>query len=817
MGNKRDREDIAFSAFDTVDDGDEFDEAVTSDLSEIAVGSARHDFSHADPPDNHDEILEDPMFVQSTGDEALQPGFVLRDRFEIVDLVHSGGMGHVYKAIDNRRHPGSSDQVHVAIKMMRRSVAPQADARLALEREATRTQRLSHPNVVNVFDFDQQDGQLYIVMEWLEGESVNELLRRTSGRQLAPQFAMQIIEGVANGLQHAHSKNVVHADINPSNVFITDTQEIKLLDFGVARYADDAGDDPDDRLAWATRTYASPEVLSGSTPTFADDIFSLACLAYRLLSGTPPFAGSTSLEARQAGMIAPRIPGISDARWQTLSDALSFTKSERPVSAGAFVAEHTASVFLEEDTAGTQREEHVPEADFGAANLFPGRRFADWLPAITVVAVILFAGLIWLSQTDPEESSPDITETATLPSDTERLLSSAAQAVAEQRFIAPDEDNARDMYREVLALEPANSAALGGLRTISDHFVQQAISALRADAPDDVAAMLAVAKDVDPLNPAIATVSELLIAQGDGQLANAQLAAASGNVEHAIEFLSNAERYAHIDAEAISVVRLQLEQRTEDQSFLDQLAVADAHITAGRLTKPAGNNARALLLELTRDHANDSRLMTSMERLGQRLLTRATLATDAMRFTEAADLLDAADTLGVLAVEVAAARSSLLRALKADAEANAPPVRSAAADVVPTRSVPTSADIQTTQNSRDAAVEPPTTPAANESPAAMATNEPSTVRIRSLSDLGIERYVAPRFPLSARRRGLAGVVEVRFDVNTDGNVSGIETLRAEPGSVFVASAERAVQQWRFAPRNEVVSAQITLRFDLAPE
>ncbi len=91
------------------------------------------------------------------------------------------------------------------------------------------------------------------------------------------------------------------------------------------------------------------------------------------------------------------------------------------------------------------------------------------------------------------------------------------------------------------------------------------------------------------------------------------------------------------------------------------------------------------------------------------------------------------------------------------------------------------------------------------------------MRLRSLSDLGIEKYVAPRFPLSARRRGLAGVVEVSFDVNTDGSVSRIETLRAEPGSVFVASAEKAVQQWRFTPRDELVSAQITMRFDLAPE
>lgn len=810
MGNKSNREDFTSSAFDTFDDSDEFDDAVTSELTDVGVGAAaREDRNDADTLCDGDEPPHEQVDVQPIGDEALEPGFILGDRFKIVDLVHSGGMGHVYKAIDNRRHLGGSERVHVAIKMMRRSVAPQADAKLALEREATRTQCLSHPNIVNIFDFDQQDGQFYIVMEWLDGESVNERLRRTSGRQLAPQFAMQVIEGIASGLQHAHSKNVVHADINPSNVFITDTQEIKLLDFGVAQYVGDAADDTDGRLAWATRTYASPEVLSGSTPTFSDDIFSLACLAYRLLSGTHPFAGSTSLEAKQTGQTVSRIPGLSDERWQTLSRALSYTRSNRPNSASAFLADEATGASLDEDSASTFREKHLAEVDFGITSLFPFRRFSDWLPAITVVAVILFAGLLWFSQSDPERSQTDTTETASLPPDVERLLSSAAQALDEGRFISPDETNARDRYREVLVLDPSNSVALDGLRTISDHYVQQAISALRDNAAADALVSLAIAEDIDPMNPTVATVNELLVAQGDGQLANAQLAVARGDVAQANEYLSNAERYAHIDTDAISAVRIQLEKRAEDQNLLQQIAIADAHITAGRLTAPAGNNARALLIELKRNHANDSRLMSSMERLGQRLLTRATLAADAARFEEAAGWLDAADSLGVLSVEVTAARRSLLRALKEDANANAAPARATPAAVVaPTRAAPAAAGLQATPSSGDAETIPPSTTEAS---------EPPTARIRSLSDLGIEKYVAPRFPLSARKRGLAGVVEVSFDVNTDGSVSGIETLRAEPGSVFVASAEKAVQQWRFAPRNEVVSAQITMRFDLAPE
>lgn len=825
MGNRSDREDFTFPVYDSVDDSDEFDDATTSELAETSVGSAHEDLGDADPLNESDEAPKEPFPSRSTDDDALEPGLVLADRFEIVDRIHSGGMGHVYKAIDSHRHLGGSDQVHVAIKMMRRSLAPRLDAQLVLEREATRAQCLSHPNIVNIFDFDQQDGQFYIVMEWLEGESVNELLRRTSGRQLAPQFALQVIEDIASGLQHAHSKNVVHADINPSNVFVTDTQEIKLLDFGLARYADDAVDNPDDRLAWATRTYASPEVLSGSTPTFADDIFSLACLAYRLLSGTHPFAGSTSLEAKQAGIAVSRIPGISDERWQILSRALSYTKSDRPNSASAFLTEHTASEVLDERAASAFIDDHMAEPDFDIAGRFSVGHFSSWLPVVTVIAVALFAVLFWLSQLDSESGPAEVVETASVPSDVERLLSSAAQAVDEQRFISPDENNARDKYLEVLALDPADPIALGGLRTISDHYVRQANDALRANAPADATAALTIAEDIDPLNPAVATMTALLIAQGDGQLANAQLAAARGDVDQANEFLASAERYARVDADAIAAVRLQLAQRADDQGFRDQLAVVDAHITAGRLTAPAGNNAQALLIELKGDHEDDARLMTSMERLGQRLLTRATLATGAKRFTESADLLGAADTLGVLSVEVAAARSSLLRALKEDADANAALARSTAADTG-TQSMPSNEEAGISASTRAAVEQPGPRPtlrdaapiaAATTDSAAIEVEEQAPVRIRSLSDLGIERYVSPHFPLSARRRGLTGAVEVRFDVNADGSVSRIETLRAEPGRIFVASAEKAVRQWRFAPRDEAVSAQVTLRFDLGPE
>jgi TonB family protein len=795
VGIERDSDDTVFPAIgDSGEDGstDEFDNAVTSEIESITLFPASDNRSDEDVVGASSEV---------TDDEALDPGVLLGDRFEIVELVHSGGMGHVYKAIDNRRHRDGSDQIHVAIKMMRRSVAPQMDARFALEREAAKAQSLSHPNIVNIFDFDQYDDQVFLVMEWLEGESVNALLKRTSGQRLAPEFAWRIIQGIASGLQHAHANNVVHADINPSNIFITDTQQIKLLDFGVARYTSDPENTAGDRLVWATRTYASPEVLSGSTPTFEDDIFSLGCVAYRLLGGTHPFPGLSSIEAQQAGASVLPIPGLSETRWQTLRRTLSYERSDRPNSASAFLAESEAT------------------AGFGFVDHLLGLRLAKWLPALPIVAIAL-AGL-WLVSQSTSETEPSATSEAALVGDQvssdadvtiesaelDRLLSGAAQAIDAERYVMPDDDNARDLYREVLALDSTNTIALSGLRTISDVYVQQANTALRTGAPTQAVAALAIAEETDPLNPAIAIVNELLLAQGNSQLSNARLAVASGDTDQATELLNSAERYPHVDVNAISALRSQIVQSADERQFLDKLATADAHITAGRFLAPAGDNARAVLAELQRDHENDSRLQVSMERLGSRLLALAAIASSAGRFPEATELLDAADTLGVLPTEVTAARNSLRRTMEKTTTATIVPIQPAPAKVeaqAVAELSPLPASISSESDPAPAAVADSDT---------MPADKPVQARWVTLSDLDIEKFVAPRYPRSASRRRLSGAVEVRFDVNTDGSTGNIMIVRAEPSDVFVGSAENAVRQWRFAPRDDVFTTQVTLRFE----
>lgn len=739
--------------------GDEFDNAVTTEISDVLARAFDNDQT-GDPGGVHVTEVHLAAHVEASNDDALAPGFLLNNRFEIVELMHSGGMSHVYKAIDRRRHPEGSGEVHVAIKMMRLSIASKEKARLALEREAAKAQTLSHPNIINIFDFDEHDDRFFLVMEWLEGESINALLRRTSGQRLSSNVAWPLIEGAAAGVLHAHQNNIVHADINPSNIFITQTQDIKLLDFGVARYTGDSDDSEDDGFAWVTQTYASPEVLSGLTPVFEDDIFSLGCVAYRLLSGKHAFDGSPSLVAKHQGFTVEPIPGLADNEWQILSRALAYNRSDRPTSVSVFV----------------DRVANAPGSDDSAArgNSWVSSTWQAGLAA--VVALVVLAGSGWLLQRVIDSDGATVVETPVsvlptatnipdpgMPSAADALVSAAVTALSAGKFVSPDGDNARNLFGQALTVEPDNAAALRGMRAISDEFVQRADAALSADDPVGAYDALGIALETDAGNPAVEIVARLLTVKGDSELADARLAAAADNLDLAVERLSRAERYRHIDPQAIQSIRGQiaesarLAEATKRLDAVDAPGVLSPEVESARTSNPAVIDLPSLAEE-----APDA---VSLDEPGSDMLSsdpEAELAADVPPITTSSE-----------ATLVAAAVPEVV----ANPEPNPEP---------------------NLDSSTDAAM-------------ADALLQPRSITVEGF---GIEKYVAPVFPRRAQRRGITGLVNIGFNINTDGSTDTIDVLHAEPGDVFAASAAKAVSQWRFVPRDDVVRAQITLRFDL---
>ena len=217
-----------------------------------------------------------------------QPPRVLNDRYEIHRRLARGGMAQVYLARDR-----SLDRP-VAVKELVPEFAVDPSFVERFRREAQAAAGLSNANIVGVFDWGEQDGTYFIVMEYVDGPSLAQVLRADG--PLHPNRAAEIASEVAGGLGFAHSRGVVHRDVKPGNVLLTKSGQAKVTDFGIAR----AMSSPDDDLTQAgsvmgTATYFSPEQAQGLAVDPRSDLYSLGVVLYEMVTGRPPFAGDTPL------------------------------------------------------------------------------------------------------------------------------------------------------------------------------------------------------------------------------------------------------------------------------------------------------------------------------------------------------------------------------------------------------------------------------------------------------------------------------------------------------------------------------------------
>lgn len=320
-----------------IDVDDYLSEDLATDFSEQVAGTAVAEDqprTQASAPASADPRAGD------TGPAApLGPGSVLRDRFVLQAQMGGGNMGQVYKALDRRRQEAADPEPWVAIKLVQPAPGQHPQAREALHQEAHLAQRLSHPNIVRIFDVDRDGDSSFLVMEWLEGESLARFLDGRRWRPLPRLQALQIVEGICRALAYAHGQGIVHADVKPGNIFLAADGATKLLDFGVAQLTDEHTGEPVPALVRGhTPEYASPEVIEGEVPAAADDLFSLACVAYRMLAGKRAFGKLNALEAEAAGQRPERIEHLPPAQWQALDQALAFRRAGRPADVNAFIA-----------------------------------------------------------------------------------------------------------------------------------------------------------------------------------------------------------------------------------------------------------------------------------------------------------------------------------------------------------------------------------------------------------------------------------------------------------------------------------------------
>src|SRR6266702_1080225 len=261
-------------------------------------------------------------------------GRLLDGRYAVTARIAHGGMATVYQATDTRLDR------EVALKVMHAELARDEEFVRRFIGEAKSVARLSHQNVVAVFDQGADGPLLYLAMEYVPGRTLKELLR-DSGR-FSPAAALEIMAGVLDGLAAAHASGIVHRDVKPENVLLTADGRIKVADFGLARAQSAAGHTRAGLLI-GTVAYVPPEQVTGGSTGPGGDVYSAGVMLFELLTGRLPFTGDTPLSVAyqhvNSGVPAPStlVPGIPAAVDQLVLAATSRDLARRPADADEFL------------------------------------------------------------------------------------------------------------------------------------------------------------------------------------------------------------------------------------------------------------------------------------------------------------------------------------------------------------------------------------------------------------------------------------------------------------------------------------------------
>lgn len=229
-------------------------------------------------------------------------GQKINDRYEIIRVIGEGGMANVYLAMDtilNRK---------VAVKVLRGDLATDEKFVRRFQREALSASSLNHPNIVEMYDVGEDDGNFYIVMEYVEGKNLKQLIKRRT--KLSLPEVIDIMKQLTDGIAHAHDSFIIHRDIKPQNMLILDNGLVKITDFGIA-VALNSTQLTQTNSVMGSVHYLPPEQAAGKGATFKSDIYSLGILMYELVTGKLPFKGENAVEIALKQMKEP-IPSVRE-------------------------------------------------------------------------------------------------------------------------------------------------------------------------------------------------------------------------------------------------------------------------------------------------------------------------------------------------------------------------------------------------------------------------------------------------------------------------------------------------------------------------
>jgi serine/threonine-protein kinase len=335
---------------------------------------------------------------------------LLKKRYRLIEVIGRGGMGVVWRALDER-----IDR-EVAVKLLHPWIAEDPEARVRFDREARALAQLTHNNIVRLYDFDKSGRDAYLVMELIEGKSLDDY---TDGAlPLTDHYACELLAPVAEALRYAHAKGIVHRDLKPGNILVDTAGRVVVSDFGLARLAEGTHSITATGVLIGSPEYWAPEQASGRPITPASDVYALGCLLYQLVTGRLPFEGEDRLAVgyRRVHEDAPDprqyVPGLSGGIVAALERLLAREPEERP-SADDALAFLRNPDGAELSTVRTRRGEEalLPRETLPTqiAKEVRRRRPYGWLVGVGAASVLLAGGSLAFALTRNHRESGTVT------------------------------------------------------------------------------------------------------------------------------------------------------------------------------------------------------------------------------------------------------------------------------------------------------------------------------------------------------------------------------------------------------------------------
>ena len=234
---------------------------------------------------------------------------LLNKRYQLLEPLGKGGMAVVYRARDLML------ERLVAVKVLREDYSGDPAFQERFRQEAKAAANLSHPNIVTMHDFGLDNGQLFMVMEYVPGTDLKTLIKQRG--RFSPEEALPLLIQACAGIGYAHRAGLVHCDVKPQNMLVTPDMRLKVADFGIARALSTIHPDEQSDVVWGSPQYFAPEQASGAAPAPASDVYSLGIIMYEMLTGSLPFQATTAVDLarlhveEEPPLLSEMIPEIS--------------------------------------------------------------------------------------------------------------------------------------------------------------------------------------------------------------------------------------------------------------------------------------------------------------------------------------------------------------------------------------------------------------------------------------------------------------------------------------------------------------------------